>query len=244
MIRTTGRQPPRVTSIEPRSIPFEVVATAPDAAGIAALTQSSAPAPIDLLSTIHIAATGRLEPVVTTLDSAPFAAVASAEGVVSRFCGGGLRGSPTLGRAETASAVVLMSEDAPFGPGWHTVEADPDFYRWTAAPDAGVRVSVGRTGPVRITVTATPASRPAQHPSIGLTVNACRLDRQAMAASQGDYEWIAGESCWRAGMNLLWIHVTPLVSPASLFKTHDTRLLGARIGAIRLARQPSDQKAK
>jgi hypothetical protein len=57
-----------------------------------------------------------------------------------------------------------------------------------------------------------------------------------MIAGQGDYEWVAGEGCWQPGVNQLWIRVTPLVSPASLFATHDTRLLGARIGAIRLAR--------
>jgi hypothetical protein len=37
-------------------------------------------------------------------------------------------------------------------------------------------------------------------------------------------------------MNQVWIAISPLISPASFFKTHDTRLLGARIGAIRLAR--------
>jgi hypothetical protein len=57
-----------------------------------------------------------------------------------------------------------------------------------------------------------------------------------MQQGQGDYEWSVGRECWRAGMNQLSIAITPLISPAALFTSHDTRLLGARIGAIRLAR--------
>jgi hypothetical protein len=173
---------------------------------------------------------------VVTLDAAPFAAVATAEDGAAILCAGPLRGAPTLARADTAATTVAMNEYAPFGPGWHTIEADPDFYRWTGAEAASVRVSVSRAGPVRITITGTPAAKPAQHPSIELTVNECRLAAQPMIAGQGDYEWIADEQCWHPGVNQLWVRVTPLVSPASLFASHDTRQLGARIGAIRLAR--------
>ena len=221
-VRATNREPVHVTSIEPRSIPFDVVETA---------------TATDRITTIHVSPTGRTEPVVITLDAAPFAALASGDGAASSLCAGVLRGAPTLGRADTASGALRMNEYTPFGPGWHPIEADPGFFRWTGAPDASVRVTVTRAGPVRITVTAAPAAKPAQHPTIGLTVNDCRLDTQPMPAGQGDFAWIAGERCWRAGVNQLWIHVTPLVSPASMFATHDTRLLGARIGAIRLERQ-------
>jgi hypothetical protein len=120
--------------------------------------------------------------------------------------------------------------------GWHPIEADPDFFRWTAAPDATVRVAIAPVSDIRITVTATPASRPAQHPSIALSVNHCRFDPRPMQAGQGDYEWIAGKDCWRDGFNQLAISTSPLISPAALFATHDDRLLGARIGAIRLFR--------
>ena len=138
-----------------------------------------------------------------------------------------------------------MNDGAPFGSGWHSLEADPDFFRWTGAPDASVRVSVAPPGPIRVTITATPASRPSQKPTIELTVNACRLQSMPMRPGQGDYEWDVTEDCWRSGFNQLWISTMPLISPAALFVTHDTRLLGARIGAIRLARLPrAAQNAK
>ncbi len=105
------------------------------------------------------------------------------------------------------------------------------------APDAVLLVGVAPPGPIRVTITATPASRPAQHPEMSLRVNDCRLASQAMPAGQGDYEWLAGERCWRAGMNQIAIGVTPLLSPAASFASHDTRLLGARVGAIRLTRR-------
>ncbi len=239
VMRATSREPVQLRSIEPRSIPIEIAETAVDGAGAIELRHAAAPADIDRLTTIHVAETGRTDPVVVTFDSPPFATVASAEGAASRLCGGPVQRSPTLGRAESASAALRMNDYAPFGPGWHPMEADPDFFRWTGAPEASVRVTVGRPGPVRVTVTGTPAARLAQHPAIGLTVNDCVLATQPMTDGQGDYEWLAGEHCWRSGVNQMWIRVTPLISPASLFATHDTRRLGARIGAIRLARTPA-----
>jgi hypothetical protein len=131
-----------------------------------------------------------------------------------------------------------MNDGAPFVSGWHPIEADPDFFRWTAAPDAIVRVAIAPVSDIRITVTATPAARPASRPTIALGVNGCRLATQPMQPGLGDYEWIAGKECWRDGFNQLVISTSPLISPAALFATHDTRLLGARIGAIRLARSP------
>jgi hypothetical protein len=151
------------------------------------------------------------------------------------MCAGALTAPLLLGRT-TASAQLRMNDYAPFVSGWHPIEADPDFFRWTAAPDATVRVAIAPVSDIRITVTATPASRPAQHPSIALSVNHCRFDPRPMQAGQGDYEWIAGKDCWRDGFNQLAISTSPLISPAALFATHDDRLLGARIGAIRLFR--------
>ena len=202
-----------VSAIEPRSIPFEVNETG-----------------------IRVPATGRRDPVIVTLTTAPARAEATAEdGPPVRMCPGVLREPLTLGRANT-TASIGMDDVAPFAEGWHPLEADPDFFRWTAAPEALVRVSLARPSEVRVTLTATPAARASQTPSIGLIVNGCRLPAQGMPQGQGDYEWVVDSACWRPGMNHLWIAVTPLISPASLFQTHDNRLLGARIGAIRLVK--------
>ena len=216
VLRVSGPQPPQVSAIEPRSIPFDVNA-----------------------SDLRVPATSRTDPVIVTLASAPVSAAATAEvGPPVRLCAGVQRGPLTLGGARNASASMRMNESTPFGAGWHPVEADPDFFRWTAAPEALVRVSMAQPDAVRITVTATPAARPSQQPTIGLVVNGCRLPVQRMQPGQGDYEWVTESSCWRSGMNHMWIAVTPLISPAAFFNTHDTRLIGARIGAIQLARRP------
>jgi len=214
VIRTPVSEPPQVSAIEPRSIPFDVNGSA-----------------------LRVAATGRVDPVTVTLASTPTSATAVAEeGPAVRVCPGVLRTPLTLGRAANAAAILRMNDYAPFAAGWHPIEADPDFFRWTAAPEALVRVSMAPPGPVRVTITATPAARAAQKPAIGLMVNTCRLPVQPMQQGQGDYEWRVGRECWSTGMNHLSIAITPLISPAALFKSHDTRLLGARIGAIRLAR--------
>ena len=215
VLRVPGPQPPEVSSIEPRSIAFEVVA-----------------------ADLRVTAMNRTDPVIVTLASTPVSATAMAEGGLPvRLCAGVERGPLTLGRAASASASLRMNDVAPFGTGWHPIEADPDFFRWTAAPEALVRVSMASPGDVRVTITATPAARPSQHPTIGLIVNGCRLPVQPMQPGQGDYEWVAADTCWRSGMNQVWIAITPLISPASFSQSHDNRLLGARIGAIRLARQ-------
>jgi hypothetical protein len=186
------------------------------------------------IASIRIPATGRVAPVTMTFRSAPLYAVATSEdsGAAS-ICAHAPRSGLALGASATAATSLRMNDHAPFGPGWHPVEADPDLFRWTAAPDASVRITAAEPTPVR----ATPASRPAQKPTIGLTVNACRLEMKSMQAGQGDYEWDVDERCWLPGVNQLWIHTSPLISPASLFATHDTRLLGSRIGAIRFARR-------
>lgn len=235
-----------VAAIEPRSIPFEVAGTPMDAEGVAALKTVGARAGVDRVSSLRVPMTGRVSPVTVTLASAPAAAVATAEDpVAAGLCAGPQRVDLTLGRDARASAALLMNEGAPFGSGWHPTEADPDFFRWTAALDASVRVSVAPPGPIQVTITATPASRPAANPTVGLTVNGCRLETQPMQPGQGDYQWDVEEACWRTGFNQLWIATSPLISPASLFATHDTRLLGARIGAIRLHRLPrAAQNAK
>jgi hypothetical protein len=217
MMHVTHPQPARITAIEPRSITFEI-----ENAGD--------------LTAIHVPHTGREDAVTVTLESPPVSAVARADDDHAvRMCAGALTAPLLLGRT-TASAQLRMNDYAPFVSGWHPIEADPDFFRWTAAPDATVRVAIAPVSDIRITVTATPASRPAQHPSIALSVNHCRFDPRPMQAGQGDYEWIAGKDCWRDGFNQLAISTSPLISPAALFATHDDRLLGARIGAIRLFR--------
>lgn len=224
VVRLLNPERPRVAAIEPRSVPFEMIDPNPGSVAVRVLE------------------TGRIDPVIVTLDSVPAGATATAvDASPVTLCQGMLRTPLTLGRHRMAT--VRMNDPAPFLSGWHPVEADPDLFRWTGAPDAVLLAGVAPAGPIRVTITATPATGPAQHPEIRLRVNECRLRSNAMAAGQGDYEWLVAESCWRAGMNQIVIGVTPLISPAASTTSHDTRLLGARIGAIRLTRVP-DQNAK
>ena len=218
VVKLAGSQPIRVSTIEPRSVPFEVSADAAE-------------------TTIRIPRTGREDAVTVTLDAPPASATATAdEGTPVTMCPGPLRTPLLLDRRADASAQIHMNELHPFVSGWHPVEADPDFFRWTASENAIVRIPIAPPGPVRLTITATPAAPAAQKPAIAVRVNGCRLESTPMRQGQGDYEWVTGSECWQPGMNLLTISVTPLISPASLVATHDTRLLGARIGSIRLAR--------
>ncbi len=241
ILRLTDPQPVRPAGIDPRSIPFEFGPTVHDAAvGMAELDQAAARTGVWQVWTLRIRETGRPSPVTFTFAAgAPHAVVATADGPSPvRLCPGIARRDFTLGRAQTASAVLPLAAFAPFGPGWHSPEADPDPFRWTAASNASVRVSMASPGPVHVTVTAWPAARPAHRPTIALAVNGCQFPARPMTPGHVDYEWAVEEACWRAGINQLWLGSDPLVSPASLVGGHDTRQLGARIGALRLARIP------
>ena len=240
ILRLTDPQPIRFSSIEPRSIPFEMGPVVHDAAvGIGELDLAASRSGVPQVVTLRIRETGRRNPITFTFASPPQAAVATADGPTPvTLCPGVAHADLTLGRLETARAALRINVAAPFGAGWHSPEADPDPFRWTAAPNASVRISMARPGPVHITVTATPAARVAQHPTLGLVVNDCDLPTRPMPPGQGDYEWDVEPRCWHAGVNQLWLQSSPLVSPASLVGGHDTRLLGARIGTIRLARIP------
>ena len=130
-----------------------------------------------------------------------------------------------------------MTDLRPFGPGWHSPEADPAPFRWTAETDAAIQIGMARPSDVRVTITATPAARPAQQPTIALAVGPCQFPARRMPPGQGDYDWDVALACWHPGANRLWVSTGPLVSPASLSGGHDTRLLGARVGAIRLSLQ-------
>ncbi len=238
VIRMSSAAPTGVAAIEPRSIPYELGAVAADAEGVPALLEVAGGRDAGAIASMRIPATGRVSPVAVTFTNPPAYAVATSEEPTPvSICPGLPRSGITLGAAADASATLRMNDNAPFGSGWHPVEADPDYFRWTGAPDASVRISVARPSPVFVTITATPAARPEQNPTIAMTVNGCRLESRTMQSGQGDYSWEVGERCWRPGVNQLWIHTSPLISPASLFATHDTRLLGARVGAIRLARR-------
>jgi hypothetical protein len=220
LVTITNTPPVRVTAIEPRSIPFE------------ARNEGATTA-------IRVPRTGRDAAVTVTLDRSPASVAAAAEDTSPvTLCPGALRSPFALGRRLDASAALRMDNNWSFISGWHTVEADPDLFRWTGARESIVRVTMSPPGPVRITITATPAATADRQPSLALRVNQCVLASRAMPESLSDYEWEAGRECWRAGTNELAIGVTPLVSPATLSASHDTRLLGARIGAIRLARVP------
>lgn len=240
ILRLTDPQPIQFSSIEPRSITFEMGPVVHDGAvGIGELDRAAARSGVTQVITLRIRETGRREPVTFTFATPPQAAVATADGATPvTLCPGVARADLTLGRLPTASALLRTTETAPFGAGWHSLEADPDPFRWTAAPNASLRIRMAPPGPVHITVTATPAARAAQRPTLGLAVNDCQLAAQPMPPGQGDYEWHVEARCWRAGVNQLWLQSAPLVSPASLVGGHDTRLLGARVGAVRLARIP------
>jgi hypothetical protein len=136
-----------------------------------------------------------------------------------------------------------MRMTVPFSGGWYSPEADPDFFRWTAAERSTLALTMAAAGPVRVTVTATPAARPPQAPSIALEVNGCTLPSQAMPPGQGDYTWDVTAGCWLPGINQITLVTGPLVAPSD-FGASDTRRIGARVGAIRLTRLPRDQNAK
>ncbi|MDO8677007.1 MAG: hypothetical protein Q7R30_00355 [Acidobacteriota bacterium] len=240
MLRLTDPQPVRFASIEPRSIPFEMGPVVHDAAaGIGDLERAAARAGVPQVVTLRIRETGRRDPITFTFAASPQTVVATADGPSTvTLCPGVARADLTLGRLPTASAALRMNLSPPFGTGWHSPEADPDPFRWTAAPNASLRISMAPPGPVRITVTATPAARATQHPTLGLAINDCQLPIRPMPPGQADYDWDVEQRCWRAGVNQLWLQSSPLVSPAALVGGNDTRLLGARVGAIRLARIP------
>jgi len=226
ILRLTDAEPARFASIEPRSIPY-FLETATGGA-----------------TTLRITETGRTSPVTFTFVTIPHNAVATAEGHSPvMICPGLQDGDPALGR-NPAAMVSLPMTSAAFGPGWHSAEADPDPFRWTAAPRSSMRITVAPAGPIHVTITATPAARSAQKPAIEFVVNTCAFPAQPMSPGQGDYEWHVPSHCWRPGPNQLWVGVTPLVSPAALSGSPDMRLLGARVGAVRLARVASDQNAK
>lgn len=237
VVRMIGAAPATVSAIEPRSIPYEISSVAEDTEGVPELRKVASRAGGGTVTSIRLPATGRPLPVTVAFASAPAYAVATAEDPVpTKLCAGVPGSGLDLGGGAGATAAVRMNHHSPFGSGWHPVEADPDFFRWTGAPDASVRVTAAQPTAVRVTITATPAAVTQQNPLIGLTVNHCRLATQPMPGGQGDYEWRVEQTCWLPGVNQLWIHTSPLISPASFSATHDTRLLGARIGAIRLTR--------
>ena len=240
ILRLTDPQPIRFSSIEPRSIPFEMGPVVHDGAvGIPELDRAAARAGVPQVVTLRIRETGRRDPITFAFASPPQNAVASADSATPvTLCAGVARADFALGRSATARAALRINVPGPFGSGWHAPEADPDPFRWTAAPNASIRISMAPPGPVHVTVTATPAAPARQRPTLGLAVNDCQLATRPMPPGQGDYEWDVEERCWHAGVNQLWLQSAPLVSPASLAGGHDTRMLGARVGAIRLARIP------
>ena len=246
VFRAAGADGLTVRSIEPRSIPYEhgELPQDADARGLAELQRSSPHLPLGRIATIRIPETGRRDPIVLTLDRVPAAIVAINEGPsAATVCGGPRNADLTLGSDTRTLTLPLISGDI-FGAGWHTIEADPDYFRWSGAPGALVRITMPRPVRFRVTITATPAAPPARQPTIDLTVNDCQLTRHPMARVQGDYTWEVDASCWRSGANRLWVGVAPLVTPASLVGGTDTRPLGARVGAIRLERLTADQNAK
>lgn len=225
-LRLTDNEPARFASIEPRSIPY-------------ALTAATGGATLD------ISATGRRSPVTFAFVAPPHDAVATAEDDSPvMICPGVQVRDLMLVANPLATAALPMASVTAFGPGWHSAEADPDLFRWTSAPRSSIRITSAAPGPVRVTITATPAAPPARKPAIAFAVNACTFPATTMPPGQGDYDWEVPAHCWRAGANQLWVGVTPLVTPASLNGGPDTRLLGARVGAIRLARGAGAQNAK
>lgn len=226
-LRVTDVEPARFASIEPRPIPYTL---SPATGGTA---------------TLHIPETGRRSPVTFRFITRPHDAVATADDhspVI--LCPSIQTRDLMLVANPLATAALLMASVTAFGPGWHSAEADPDLFRWTSALRSSIRITTAAASSIRVTITATPAAPSAQQPSIGFTVNSCAFPAKAMPPGQGDYEWEVPANCWRAGANQLWVEVTPLVTPAALNGGPDTRPLGARVGAVRLARVAGAQNAK
>ncbi|MEO8681244.1 MAG: hypothetical protein ABI665_19495, partial [Vicinamibacterales bacterium] len=244
VLRLTDAQLVRFAAIEPRSIPFELGVVPHDGIGIPELDLAAARSGVGPVTAVRIRETGRRDPVSFTFAAPPQVAVATADGTSPvTMCPGLSRADLTIGRSPDAAANLPMTSAPPFGPGWHSPERDPDPFRWTSAANSSIRVSVAPAGPIRVTITATPAARPSQQPVMALAVNACTFPPRPMPPGQADYEWDVPANCWRAGANQVWTKVTPLVSPASFNGGPDTRLLGARVGAVRL-RRLADQNAK
>lgn len=241
VLKIAAPEPVTVQRVEPGRTPFEITEGTRDngTAGMAELERAASMFAFDAVTTIRLPETDHVGPATVTFTGVPPAIVATGEGsAAARLCSGVHRSPLTLGRASGNAVVLQMASPEPFGVGWHPLEADPDYFRWTGAPHVSVRITMAQPSPVRVTITATPAAQPAQRPEIGLVVNNCQLPSQPMSAGQGDYEWTVNQECWLAGANLVWLGTGPLVSPAG---SHDTRLLGARIGAIRLRQLPLDQ---
>ena len=225
-LRLTDAEPARFASIEPRSIPYSLS------------TETGG-------ATLHIPETGRRSPVTFTLVAPPHDAVATADDHSPvMICPGVQVRDLTLVANPLATASLPMTSATAFGPGWHSAEADPDPFRWTSGARSSIRITAATAGPIRVTITATPAAPQPRKPAVALTVNTCAYPAQAMPPGQGDYEWEVPARCWRSGANQLWVAVTPLVSPASLAGGPDTRLLGARVGAVRFAHVAGAQNAK
>lgn len=223
LVRMTGVPSLPVASAEPRRLRYEI--TSPLGAPEVSLRilRTSVPATV-----------------VVHLTGAPATAVATAEtDVPVTVCSGPQRADPMLSGSDTAHALIDMRATGLFGSGWHSPEADPDPFRWTGAARATLVVTVASPGPVRVTVTATPAARPERQPSIALAVNGCALPSQSMVRVQGDYAWDVPAECWQPGVNQMFVMQGPLVSPSDSGSA-DTRQMGARVGAIRLARLPRD----
>jgi hypothetical protein len=231
VFRATG--PITIDRLEPRTVTYELNAANAGEEGLTELAAATSNIRGGAALAFRVPFTGRPSPVTVHFDQPPVAAVATADDPTPvRLCAGPASADLMLGRSAAATASIAMGAAPPFGPGWHSPERDPDIFRWTAATAAGVRVTMAPPGPVRVTITASPAARPPQQPSIGLSVNGCRLPSRPMPAGQGDYEWDVDAACWRSGANQIWIHTGPLMTPGG----HDSRQLGARIGAIRLTR--------
>ena len=227
IVRLTGLADIPIVSAEPRRLRYEIMSP-----------RGAAEASLRILP-INSPAT-----VVVTLTGAPATAFASAESATPvTMCPGPQRADLMLSGSDTAQTLIDMRAVRPFGSGWHSPEADPDPFRWTAGLRSAVAVTMAQPGPVRVTLTASPAARPQRQPSIALTVNGCALPSQAMPAGQGDYAWDVKGECWQPGVNSMWVLQGPLVSPSESGQA-DTRQMGARVGAIRLARLPRDQNAK
>jgi hypothetical protein len=151
------------------------------------------------------------------------------------LCSASARASLAIGSSPGAvSSARLMSPET-FGAGWHTPEGGDATFRWTASGESSIRAHVTRPGPIRVTVTAMPAAPLSAGPRLGLSVNACALVEQPLAGFV-DVSWVVPTECWLTGANQLWLGSGPLVSPASLGRSGDTRQLGARVNAVRLER--------
>ncbi len=173
------------------------------------------------------------------LSATPRRAVARPQGTAPvEVCGNAAGHDPVLSGSIPATAVLDMSQNDLFGPGWYTPEgAGTSPWRWTSMSDSWIRVRLARPGRTWVAVTASALAPLKFSPKIGITVNACQIPAKPMQDGPTDTSWLVEAGCWRTGINALRIRSNPILSPSALGTSRDARSMGAAVSKIQLERR-------